>query len=110
MGFEYLKNDVSRVAATKNVLITTLLDFFRSSTVFSRLYHRQFETAGYGTGDKRKGNGIYGMTSCFLPYIQRHEIESLMYTSMDGFNVVVDDQESLDELQRIIDSYLPPKI
>ena len=44
--------------------------------------------------------------SCFLPYIQRHEIESLMYTSMDGFNVVVDDQESLDELQRIIDSYL----
>lgn len=27
VGFEYLKNDVSRVAATKNVLITTLLDF-----------------------------------------------------------------------------------
>ena len=53
VGFEYLKNDVSRVAATKNVLI------YR----FSRLYHRQFETAGYGTGDKRKGNGIYG---CFL--------------------------------------------
>ena len=47
--------------------------------------------------------------SCFLPYIQRHEIESLMYTSMDGFNVVVDDQESLDELQRIIDSYPTPE-
>ena len=47
--------------------------------------------------------------SCFLPYIQRHEIESLMYTSMDGFNVVVDDQESLDELQRIIDSYPHPR-
>lgn len=36
---------------------------FQTSYRFSRLYHRQFETAGYGTGDKRKGNGIYG---CFL--------------------------------------------
>lgn len=34
VGFEYLKNDVSRVAATKNVLITTLLDFFRLPTDF----------------------------------------------------------------------------
>lgn len=29
VGFDYLKNDVARVAATGNVLITTLLDFFR---------------------------------------------------------------------------------
>ena len=47
--------------------------------------------------------------SCFLPYIQRHEVESLMFTNMDGFNIVVDDEESLRELQHIMDSYPTPE-
>ena len=107
-GFEYLKNDVSRVAATKNVLITTLLDFFRLPTDFPGYTTDSLRLPDMEQGIKEKVTEFMD-ASCFLPYIQRHEIESLMYTSMDGFNVVVDDQESLDELQRIIDSYPTPE-
>ena len=108
VGFEYLKNDVSRVAATKNVLITTLLDFFRLPTDFPGYTTDSLRLPDMEQGIKEKVTEFMD-ASCFLPYIQRHEIESLMYTSMDGFNVVVDDQESLDELQRIIDSYPTPE-
>lgn len=108
VGFEYLKNDIARVAATGNVLITTLLDFFRLPTDFP----------GYTT-DSLKLSDIEGKVkeeiakvmdvSCFLPYIQRHEVETLMFTNMDGFNIVIDDEESLHELQVIIDSYSTPE-
>ena len=94
VGFEYLKNDVSRVAATKNVLITTLLDFFRLPTDFPGYTTDSLRLPDMEQGIKEKVTEFMD-ASCFLPYIQRHEIESLMYTSMDGFNVVVDDQESL---------------
>ena len=32
-----------------------------------------------------------------------------MFTNMDGFNIVVDDEESLRELQHIMDSYPTPE-
>ena len=63
MGFEYLKNDVSRVAATKNVLITTLLDFFRLPTDFPGYTTDSLRLPDMEQGIKEKGNGIYG---CFL--------------------------------------------
>ena len=96
------------MAATKNVLITTLLDFFRLPTDFPGYTTDSLRLPDMEQGIKEKVTEFMD-ASCFLPYIQRHEIESLMYTSMDGFNVVVDDQESLDELQRIIDSYPTPE-
>lgn len=108
VSFDYLKNDILRVAATKNVLITTLLDFFRLPTDFP----------GYTTDSHRLQdienkirNCLSGSidSSCFLPYIQRHEIESLMFTSMEGFEFVVDDSKQLDELRQIVDSYPNPE-
>lgn len=59
VGFDYLKNDVARVAATGNVLITTLLDFFR----LSGIYYGQSQTDG--TGNKNEG-GNFDSNGCFL--------------------------------------------
>lgn len=108
VSFEYLRNDILRVVATKNVLITTLLDFFRLPADFP----------GYTTDSHRLPdieNEIRNClsesidSSCFLPYIQRHEIESLMYTSMEGFEIVVDYPKQLNELRLIVDSYPNPE-
>ena len=108
VGFGYLKNDICRVAATRNVLITTFLDFFRLPPDFP----------GY-TADSRKISEIENAmkediaevmdAGCFYPYIQRHEIESLMYSGMDGFNIVVDDDKPLEELQQILNRYPNPE-
>ena len=74
VGFEYLKNDVSRVAATKNVLITTLLDFFRLPTDFPGYTTDSLRLPDMEQGIKEKVTEFMD-ASCFLPYIQRHEIE-----------------------------------
>lgn len=94
VGFDYLKNDVARVAATGNVLITTLLDFFRLPVDFPGYTTDSLKLAELETKMKEAISVVMD-ASCFLPYIQRHEVESLMFTNMDGFNIVVDDEESL---------------
>lgn len=108
VGFEYLKNEIARVAATKNVLITTFLDFFRLPTDFPGYTIDSHKISEIEQAVKENISEIMD-TTCFLPYIQRHEIESLMYTSMDGFDIVVDDDVSLKKLQRIIDQYPNPE-
>lgn len=108
VGFEYLKNDICRIAATKNVLITTLLDFFRLPNDYPQYTTDSHRLSDIENAISEKVSDVIDH-SCFLPYIQRHEIESLMYTNMDGFNIVVDDDKSLKELQQIINQYPNPE-
>ena len=62
--------DLSRLG--RNYIEVGKLDVYkRQSYRFSRLYHRQFETAGYGAGDKRKGNGIYAVSYTHLDVYKR---------------------------------------
>lgn len=107
VNFEYLSNEVKRVAAQKNVLITTLLDFFRLPVTFPC-----YTTDSHKISDIEQAvrRGVEGVdVSIFYPYIQRHELEALMYTSMDGFEIVCDEKKELDQLRAIVDGYQTPE-
>ena len=108
VAFEYLKNDIERVAATRNVLITTFLDFFRLPTDFPGYTTDSLKIEQIEEAVRENISSIVERAN-FLPYIQRHEIEALMYTNMDGFNYVVDKEESLNKLKEIINQYANPE-
>ena len=108
VAFEYLKNDIERVAATRNVLITTFLDFFRLPTDFPGYTTDSLKIEQIEEAIRENISSIIHRAN-FLPYIQRHEIEALMYTNMDGFNYVVDKEESLNKLKEIINQYANPE-
>ena len=108
VAFEYLKNDIERVAATRNVLITTFLDFFRLPTDFPGYTTDSLKIEQIEEAIRENISSIVDRAN-FLPYIQRHEIEALMYTNMDGFNYVVDKEESLNKLKEIINQYANPE-
>lgn len=108
VAFEYLKNDIERVAATRNVLITTFLDFFRLPTDFPGYTTDSLKIEQIEEAVRENISSIIDRAK-FLPYIQRHEIEALMYTNMDGFNYVVDKEESLNKLKEIINQYANPE-
>lgn len=105
INYQYLKNDVQRTLAQGNVLITTFLDFFRLPTNFP----------GY-TSESYKIEAIesavfedLGSNPCILPYIQKHEMEALMFSGMDGFEIVIDDVAQLVTLQEILAVYANPE-
>lgn len=104
ISFAYLRNDVERVFAQGNVIITTFLDFFRLPNDFP----------GYVNDVNRITAIEEGLSDFFnnrniVPYIQKHEMEALMYSGMDGFEIVVEDERRLGQLQQIVDAYENPE-
>jgi hypothetical protein len=45
----------------------------------------------------------------FLPYIQRHELEALMFSGREGFELVIDDEEKLAQIDQILEKYPNPE-
>lgn len=106
ISYKYLKNDVERIFAQGDVLITTFLDFFRLPNDFP----------GFTTEVSRIDEIELAMHSDLsqygeiIPYIQKHEVEALMFSSMEGFNLVVEDQAVLVELEKLVSSNDPEAI
>lgn len=106
ISYEYFSNDVRRIFAQGNVIITSLLDFFRLPPNFP----------GY-TNDASRIDDIeesvkndLGALGPIYPYIQKHELEALMFSSMEGFNLVVDDEVAKTKLQKLVDLNAPEDI
>lgn len=99
------KNEVTRTLAQGNVIVTTLIDFFRLPGDFPAYTQDstrigQIETAIHTEFENRPD---------FIPYIQRHESEALMFSSRQGFELVIDDHAKLQRIDQIIDQYPNPE-
>lgn len=105
VNYQFLKNDIQRVLAQGNVIITTFLDFFRLPTSFP----------GYSANvaDIEKIEfavfADLGENSSVIPYIQKHEMEALMFSSMEGFEFIIDEEDQIDKLTAIMDQYTNPE-
>jgi hypothetical protein len=51
----------------------------------------------------------FGNDTDLIPYIQRHELEALMFSGRAGFELVIDDEGKLREIDRIIEEYPNPE-
>ena len=105
INYEYLKNDMKRVLAQGNIIITTFLDFFRLPNSFP----------GYSADPKRIGSIEAGILEDMnnnpdiIPYIQLHEMEALMFSDIRGFEMVVDDQKKIEQLISVMNEYSNPE-
>lgn len=108
VGIEYLRNEIRKIAASGDTFITTLLDFFRLPNDFPNY-----------TTDKTKVTEIeQGLTATmtdivshnhFLPYIQLHEVEALMFIKVEAFELLINEDRQRQELQSIIAKYPNPE-
>ena len=107
VNYELLKNEVRRTSAQGGVLITTFLDFFRLPPDFPGFtvavkYIGQIEDAV-----RADCAAIIPPTS-FLPYIQKHEFETLLFANPAGFSKVVDSKE-MREILNVLKKYSTPE-
>lgn len=108
VSFGKLARDVRNVARTGDVLVTTLIDFFRLPTDYP----------GYTTDSSqldaieeaiREALAPDVSPDRFLPYIQRHEFETLLFSNMEGFGALIDDKKVLEKLESIERAYSNPE-
>ena len=104
-GYGKFKNEVSRTLAQGSVIVTTLIDYFRLPADFPGFTTdstkiEQIEQAIHNDFDDDPN---------LIPYIQRHELEALMFANRSGFELVVDDPKVLRKIDAIIHDYPNPE-
>lgn len=104
-SYGLFRNEVERTLAQGNVIVTTMIDFFRLPTDFP----------GF-TADSAKIDQIeqaihddFHNHPDFIPYIQRHELEALMFSNRSGFELVIDDDSKLQRIDEILKQYPNPE-
>ncbi len=104
VNYEHLKNDIQRVCSQGNVIVTTFIDYFRLPNNFP----------GYTMDSNLINeieNGIFVdlNTDILIPYIQKHEIEALMFSDITGFEIVIDEENKIAEIQKIMGKFPNPE-
>lgn len=99
------KNEITRTFSQGNVIVTSFVDYYKLPTDFpcytsDSLRIEDIEKAVWGD---------FGNNPDFIPYIQRHEVEALMFAHMDGFDLVIDDPGKIAAIQKIMDAYTNPE-
>lgn len=110
VNYEHLKNDLLRLLKSQgqDVVVTTFVDFFRCP-----------ELPNQNDIDMLPSHiqKVEAMEKCmsddindwrFIPYIQLHEFEALLFSAANGFEMYFENQIS-KEIQGIIDSHDNPE-
>ena len=114
--YSYIKQDIIKIIYETDVVVTTLLDFYRLPSDFpgykqnNALPHDRWVEIIEGqikedierTQEQRFDN--------FIPYIQLHEFEALIFSSIAGIDALFEKSEvKYRDFQAVIDSYPNPE-
>ena len=104
INYQYLKNDIERVFAQGNVIVTTFIDFFRLPTNFPN-----FTIDSNLISEIEKGIFDDINNPNLIPYIQKYELEALLFSDKESFEIVIDEQSKLDKINEITEEFPNPE-
>ncbi len=104
-SFGKFKNEISRTLAQGNVLVTTLIDFYGLPTDFPGF---SSNASGISTIE-REIHKAFNYTEYLIPYIQKHELESLMFADRNAIQLVLDDSLQLEKIDGILKEFPNPE-
>jgi hypothetical protein len=115
--YQHLKTDLINCAYESNVLVSTLIDFYAlpkdfpkyedASKIVNRVERLAFlENAIIEDLEKGKRKEFPNL----LPYIQLHEFEALVFSSLSGISSLFGNNEAdFSEIEKIIDAHPNPE-
>lgn len=111
INYIHIKNDIQKVLndKSKNVILTTFIDFFRIPTNFPYYDMAIQEISSINKVDKLEeffGQDINDKR--FIPYIQLHEFEALLFSSNRGFEKY-EEEKIYFKTKEIIESFKNPE-
>ena len=99
-SFEYLRNEILRVNAQGTPYITTFLDFFRLPSDFPSY---TTECCRIDTIEESVKNVLF--IPNLIPYIQKHEFETLLFSNVSAFDIILDSPKQLQQIADIVAQY-----
>ena len=110
VNYNHLKNDVNKLLHSQgnDVVVTTFVDYFRCPDLPQK---EQWEAIQNHAKQVEQMESVISADISdrrFIPYIQLHEFEALLFSAIDGFNEYFD-QNIVAQLQAIIDDFDNPE-
>ena len=110
VNYEHLKNDILRLLKSQgqDVVVSTFVDFFRCPKLPNQGYIDVLSSHSHKVEEMEKSISTDINDWRFIPYIQLHEFEALLFSAANGFKMYFDEKIS-KEIQGIIDSFDNPE-
>lgn len=114
--YSYIKQDIIHIIYETDVIVTTMFDFYRLPSDFPG--YKQDNALSHDCWveiieSKIKEDIEHTQDRCFdnfIPYIQLHEFEALIFSSIEGIDAIFERSEvKYQEFQDVIDSYPNPE-
>jgi len=105
VSFGKFEHEVNLTFSLGNVIVTSFIDFFRLPGDFPGYTSNSGQIAEI----EKSVWEHFQRNPDFIPYIQRHELEALMFSSREGFELVIDDGRKLQQIDQILDQYANPE-
>lgn len=110
-NYKHLKSDIENyLKSEREIIVTTFIDFFRIPSSMPK--YNELATK------PRIDDKILLLESAmaedindhrFIPYIQKYEFEALLFSSKNGFQLMYDDQNIVNDLCMIVDAHPNPE-
>lgn len=111
VNYIHLKNDLLKILKSENdVVVSMFVDFFKIPTNFPKFQ----ESLRITTIDEKIDVLLKGIKEdinnpIFIPYIQKHEFEALLFSSEKGFSNWYDNTWIINQLSEIVNQYGNPE-
>ncbi len=111
--YSHIREDILRVVHESAVLVTTMVDFYRLPSSFpgmKELSTKQTHCEQVAYLEQKMQKDIAAPASNFIPYIQLHEFEALLFSSPAGIEALFERSEmDVAGLQRVFDLFANPE-
>ena len=110
VNYDHLKNDVNKLLHSQgnDVVVTTFVDYFRCPDLPQKEEWKSIQNHAKQVNQMESVVSADISDRRFIPYIQLHEFEALLFSAIDGFNEYFD-QNIVAQLQAIIDDFDNPE-
>ena len=110
VNYEHLKNDLQRLLKSQgqDVIVSTFVDFFRCPELPNQANIDNLPSHNKKVDEMEKSIASDINDWRFIPYIQLHEFEALLFSAANGFGMYFDGEIS-NEIQGVIDSFDNPE-
>lgn len=113
VNYEHLKNDILRVLSSKdsNLVVSMFVDYFRIPKKYMPGYEKWKDEQNHfrqvAMMETEIGNDIADRR--FVPYIQMHEFEALLFSSNAGVEKYWPSQEKCQQVAKVMASFDNPE-
>lgn len=98
-------NEVKRTLAQGNVIVTTLIDFYGLPSDFPKFSHDASQIPFIENAIRQD----FDNNNLFIPYIQKHELETLIFAHYEALELVIDSDQRYDLIKEIVSQFPNPE-